>query len=229
MKKRSLLSLLAILFIASTMVFTTSCGEEDTTAPTLTLDGDNPMVLDLNDTYTEPGYTAEDDGKDISGDVTVSGEPTATDKVQEHTVTYTVADKEGNSTTKDRIVQVGASDMIKTYVVNEVDQDGASITYNPVISSTQTYNKLLVQNFGGFGSNISIGIVCDNTGAITVPEDSFSYTDQDGYSYNVAVSGSGGSYDGANEKILVVKYTADFTGDWTGTLTYTGTYSLVTK
>src|SRR5699024_7959704 len=39
---------------------------EDTVAPEITLNGDNPMELEVGETYDEPGATAEDD---VDGDV----------------------------------------------------------------------------------------------------------------------------------------------------------------
>src|SRR5699024_1473262 len=42
-------------------------GDEDTEAPILTLNGDNPMELEVGSTYDEPGATAEDN---VDGDVT---------------------------------------------------------------------------------------------------------------------------------------------------------------
>ncbi len=78
----------------------------DTTAPTITLLGDNPLSLDLGTPYSEPGYTASDnvDG-DITDDVVVSG---AVDHNVEgqYSRTYTVSDAAGNPRTVVRVVNV---------------------------------------------------------------------------------------------------------------------------
>src|SRR5699024_4769766 len=41
--------------------------DEDTTPPEITLNGDNPMELEVGEEYVEPGATAEDD---VDGDLT---------------------------------------------------------------------------------------------------------------------------------------------------------------
>src|SRR5699024_2967688 len=49
--------------------------EVDEVAPEITLNGDNPMELEVGETYQEPGATAEDDvDGDISDNIEISGE-----------------------------------------------------------------------------------------------------------------------------------------------------------
>ena len=76
----------------------------DTIAPTVTLNGDNPMVLECAEAYVEPGAVATDicDGDlpvAIAGGVDVSTPGT-------YTVSYTAEDVSQNSTTVDRAVVV---------------------------------------------------------------------------------------------------------------------------
>src|SRR5699024_3144708 len=48
---------------------------EDTVAPVISLNGDNPMELEVGETYDEPGATAEDDvDGDVSDAIEVSGD-----------------------------------------------------------------------------------------------------------------------------------------------------------
>src|SRR5699024_12043787 len=48
---------------------------EDTVAPEITLNGDNPMELEVGETYDEPGATAEDDvDGDVSDAIEVTGD-----------------------------------------------------------------------------------------------------------------------------------------------------------
>jgi LPXTG-motif cell wall-anchored protein len=77
----------------------------DTTAPTIELFGDNPLILDENEVYVEPGYKATDivDGN-ITDDVIVTGE--VLHKAGEYTITYTVTDKAGNTAVVTRTVIV---------------------------------------------------------------------------------------------------------------------------
>jgi len=78
----------------------------DKTAPAITLTGDNPMTVALNDPYTEPGATATDtvDG-DLTAQIVTSGTvDTAT--AGTYVIYYRVSDAEGNRATKTRTVIV---------------------------------------------------------------------------------------------------------------------------
>src|SRR5699024_5060544 len=79
---------------------------EDTVAPVISLNGDNPMELEVGSTYDEPGVTAEDnvDG-DVSDAIEVSGD-VDTSTVGEYEVVYTVSDEAGNEATATRIVNI---------------------------------------------------------------------------------------------------------------------------
>ncbi|WP_212667902.1 DUF5011 domain-containing protein [Virgibacillus pantothenticus] len=78
----------------------------DTTAPEVSITGDNPMHLKVGETYTEPGATAKDnvDG-DITDQIIITGDVN-TEVVGEYTVTYSVTDQAGNETTATRTVFV---------------------------------------------------------------------------------------------------------------------------
>src|SRR5690625_2342997 len=81
-------------------------GDEDTVAPEITLNGDNPMELEVGETYDEPGATAEDDvDGDVSDAIEVSGD-VDTSTVGEYEVVYTVSDEAGNEATETRIVNI---------------------------------------------------------------------------------------------------------------------------
>ena len=59
----------------------------DTTDPVVTVTGDNPVTVELGDTYTDAGATATD----LSGAVTVVTTGTVdTDTVGSYTLTYTL-------------------------------------------------------------------------------------------------------------------------------------------
>src|SRR5699024_9540375 len=80
--------------------------QEDTVAPVIYLNGDNPMELEVGSTYDEPGATAEDDvDGDVSDAIEVSGD-VDTSTVGEYEVVYTVSDESGNEATETRIVNV---------------------------------------------------------------------------------------------------------------------------
>ena len=68
----------------------------DTTAPVITITGDNPVTIELGATYTDEGATATD----IIGDITVTSTSTVdTSVVGSYTVTYTATDSSGNEAT----------------------------------------------------------------------------------------------------------------------------------
>ena len=89
----------------------------DTTAPEVTVTGDNPATTELGDTYTDAGATATD----ASGTVEVVTTGTVdTDTVGEYTLTYTATDASDNAGTATRTVNV-------------------TDTKSPVFTSTSTF------------------------------------------------------------------------------------------
>ena len=72
----------------------------DTTAPVITVTGDNPATVEINSTYTDAGATS-DGGETVSS----SGE-VDTGTVGEYTITYSGTDAAGNTGTATRIVNV---------------------------------------------------------------------------------------------------------------------------
>ncbi|MEP3571289.1 MAG: BspA family leucine-rich repeat surface protein, partial [Flavobacteriaceae bacterium] len=76
-------------------------GCEDTTAPELTLVGEDPLVLTEGDTYVDPGATAEDnmDG-DITANIVVGGDVVDSNMAGTYMVTYNVSDTAGNMATE---------------------------------------------------------------------------------------------------------------------------------
>ena len=83
----------------------TITGIADTTPPEITLNGDNPTVLECAmDAYTEPGATASD-VCDPDPSLAISG-TVDTDVPEDYTITYTSEDASGNISTKERLVQV---------------------------------------------------------------------------------------------------------------------------
>ena len=74
----------------------------DTTAPVVTVTGDNPATVELGATYTDAGATASDlDTVTVTSDGTVD-----TGTVGTYTITYTATDASGNSAAAVRTVNV---------------------------------------------------------------------------------------------------------------------------
>ena len=113
-------------------------------APTITLNGGNPVELEYNGTWNEPGYQIGDENPDgvkvvVSGDVntTVPGE---------YTLTYTATDEGGNSTTVTRrvIVNKAKYDVIqikKDILLNDANYRKKGIT---MLYDTLPYNMFYV-------------------------------------------------------------------------------------
>ena len=68
----------------------------DTTAPVITLLGDNPMTIEVGSTFTDPGATASDAGDgDLTSSIVVTGS-VDTSTLGTYTLTYNVSDASGN-------------------------------------------------------------------------------------------------------------------------------------
>ncbi len=112
---------------------------EDTTAPVITLLGDNPMTLQVGTPYVEPGYTATDnyDG-DISASVTVSG---SVDHMAlgTYTLSYNVSDSNGNGASYQvRTVNVVDTRVFEILEIGEVAQQMNALTWVSVPDETYT-------------------------------------------------------------------------------------------
>ena len=81
----------------------------DTTPPEITLSGNAEMTIQSGDSFTDPGYTAQDAGDgDVTAAVTTDG---AVDPGTpgDYTITYSVTDSAGNTGTAQRLVHVKQS------------------------------------------------------------------------------------------------------------------------
>ena len=81
----------------------------DTTKPTITVLGDNPVTVEQGSTYTDAGATATDDVDDTVTVVTSGSVNTAT--VGEYTITYTATDSAGNVANATRTVNVEPAEL----------------------------------------------------------------------------------------------------------------------
>jgi len=85
-------------------------------APVITLLGDNPLYLNVGDTFTDPGATATDN---IDGDLTSSIQSSSnvnTSVAGSYSVNYSVTDSDGNSATAVRSVVV-SDGSVQTFTV----------------------------------------------------------------------------------------------------------------
>ena len=102
--------------------------EEPIKKTSISLNGENPYYLNLNDTFTDPGATAkEDTGKDISSLITVSSSAIDTSKTGKYTIEYSVTDSTGKTKTKKR-----------TVIINNIVNSGKGIHVNEFLAANSS-------------------------------------------------------------------------------------------
>ena len=153
---------LFLLFFAGVLVFgvLSSCDEEDTIDPTLTLNGQSHYDVVLNTSFTDPGVVATDtQAGDLNDAVTVDG-AVNTDLAGTYTLTYSVEDDGGNTASATRTVTVynEAKTLAGTYeVVYAQYPGGAPQTLdNVAVAADEATNRQLnFENFAGQGITVS--------------------------------------------------------------------------
>ena len=136
---------------------TTKCGP-DTVKPVLTLTGVNPQTLTVGDAYPELGATASDDRDgDVTGNIVIDSSAVDTSAVGTYTVTYNVADAEGNTATA----------LTRTVIVETADVTKPVITLkgtNPQpLALGQAYVELGSKALDDRDGDISTSIVVDSS------------------------------------------------------------------
>ncbi len=105
---------------------------QDTTPPSVSVTGANPMALGTGDTYTEPGATASDL---VDGSISATPSGSVNTAVPgSYTITYTATDAHGNTGTNTRTVNVSDDDapVITTpgnQTAEATGSSGAVVTY----------------------------------------------------------------------------------------------------
>ncbi len=158
-------SIFTLAVIATVGMFIAGCGTDDLSTPTIVLEGDDPLIVTLGGSYTDPGFTASDDEDgDVSANVSVDDSDVDTDMIGEYEVSYTVTDKAGNTGTTIRTVRVvmDKAHYEGTYQVHEIcDIDGDGIKgetdvafeindYTVDVNPGTGDGKLLFDNFGAY-------------------------------------------------------------------------------
>ena len=117
----------------------------DTTAPVITVTGDNPASVELGDTYTDAGATA-DGGETVTSTGTVD-----TTTVGEYTITYSATDAANNTGTATRTVNVVDTSLSTLDTTNEMKD---IVVYpNPTstsltINGNKNYNLKIFNTLG---------------------------------------------------------------------------------
>ncbi len=123
----------------------------DTDNPVLTLNGTSTIILSIGDNYVDLGATATDDvDGDLTSSIAVSG-AVDTSSVGTYTLTYTVEDSTGNTSTIDRIIVV-------------VDNSAPVITLN----GSDTVSLTVGETWTDPGATATDNVDGDLTSSITV-------------------------------------------------------------
>jgi len=194
--------LLTTLLLATTAVLYTGCKKDDndTTAPVITIDGDNPyyvVAVDEDFEVTDPGATALDDNDgDLTADLTYDYSEYIQNVAGEYEVHYEVADKAGNAADEHRMLYVTHTGArlagITFHALDTTTQAGTTVNldYNSVASSSSLAAnkwKVYLDNFndGLFtsGSKVELDMQANR---ITIPPQA-----PNGGGSAITVSGSG--------------------------------------
>ena len=150
------------------MTRSVECQQSDTTPPIITLLSTNPVNLNVDDPYTEPGATAfdETDG-DISNNIVIDSSAVDTTVAGSYPVTYTVSDASGNVTSKVRYINVidinqPPSNLSVTSISPDIMQ--AQSTISATITGTGFSNGSVLDLINGGGPlKIRDVVVIDST------------------------------------------------------------------
>ena len=152
----------------------------DGEAPVITLNGENPMTVDYGSTFNDPGAKANDnlDG-DISDQIVVTGE-VDTHKVGSYTLTYTVSDRAGNTATAERTVKVvdnekpvitlNGDNPMTVEMGSTFEDPGATATDNvdgDLTSQIQVTGSVDTSQFGTYTLTYSVTDSAGNTATAT--------------------------------------------------------------
>ncbi len=153
MKKVILVVSMFVLVVGTLFIF--GCKKSDTTAPVITLTGQNPVNVTLGTAYSDGGATAKDD---VDGDITskivvtyTPSQPTSTSPAGAYVVHYNVSDAAGNAATEiTRTVNVvnAVANMAGTYSESEVCSVSGSNSGSATIAASSTVNnRISISNF----------------------------------------------------------------------------------
>lgn len=221
-------SIIALLAITTGTLFFTSCSkdDDDTTPPVITLTGGTSIDVVLNSatTWTEAGYTANDNE---DGNLTSQVQITGTVNMQAigtYTLTYKVTDAAGNYSEATRTVNVIVNDATYapfSYAVVDVITGPGAGTYQYNVAATisaQVAGKIWLANFGGYGSTQSAYFNYEKNGTITLPEQHLTGA----AGFEGVLTGTGTTSPDGNTLSISYSYVYDDgSGTDTGTATYT--------
>jgi hypothetical protein len=173
--KRQFLFATGIL-MAGSMLLVTSCSKNDdgdSTAPVVTLNGTDEVIILNGGAWTDPGATATDDE---DGTVTVISDASTTNpnpnRANSYTITYTATDAAGNVGTATRSVRVKneAEAYAGTYSVLDTCNGTEFFAYAQTITIDSTVNNRVKFNkFANYANNDGIYAVMLGDGSLQIP------------------------------------------------------------
>ncbi|TYS17676.1 DUF5011 domain-containing protein [Rossellomorea vietnamensis] len=140
----------------------------DTTAPVITLSGNNPVELDFGQYFVEPGFAAEDT---MDGNLTDHVTVTSTLRLKSGTyhVTYSVSDKAGNKTSVTRTVNVKQASEATLDVVSGTDRVGTAIEVSKEMYPEGGAETVLITTGYNFPDALSAGPLASALDAPIIP------------------------------------------------------------
>jgi hypothetical protein len=191
------------------------CKRDDVTAPSIVLNGNDPMQVVVGTTFTDPGVVATDDvDGDLTSDVVVSGTVNA-NLVGSYVLTYTATDVAGNAGTAIRNVNV------------VLTRDAALGSYATTSNCPTPYDFIAsTTNFtaGSTASKILISPYYYNGGQLIVTIDGLDVTVDAGQApapLGDGVTGSGTYNAAANTLVMNYTYTPNGGSPVACSVTYT--------
>lgn len=148
MKKIIILALAAAVFAISCERIDHAEGQKVTYYPILTLTGGD-VVMNTGGNFVDPGYTATLNGEDVSSQVVT--ENNINNQVPgAYTVTYTIVNEDGFSSSTSRGVYVVAPNSFANFYYSEVqNKSGSRHYYNAPITITKSGENYVISDLMG--------------------------------------------------------------------------------
>lgn len=151
---KSILNKILSIIVISTLLF--GCEDDSTGGVTkttyyvdLNLVGDATINLPVGNTYVEPGFTALENGEDVSSKVSIGGDQVNSNQIGLYNISYSVANVDGFLKTVERTVIVYnpavTADISGTYTVSS----GSYRIYNGTKGDFSGYSVTIEQSVPG--------------------------------------------------------------------------------
>ena len=182
-------------------------------APVITLNGDDPMSVEIGSTFTDPGATAVDGyNVDISSSIVIGGDNVDTNTVGTYIITYNVSDAAGNA----------AAEVTRTVIVT-ADAVAPVIT----LIGDATINIMVGDTFTDPGATATDNVDGDITANIVVAGDAVDVNTAGTYTISYNVSDAAGNAAAEVTRTVTVEAIPGVEGDYiyatSGTVTIPST------